>query len=132
MAFCKFSTGFVADTSIVLDYMFLNDYVPYAPEYCLKVYLFGLAKCYGNTESDNTIENFEKVLNMSKEDIESAFLYWEDQNLVKVLRLEPEIEVRYLPVKNACKNQISFSVATKNTWYVVAKNNDKRTNRRYD
>lgn len=111
MAFCKFSTGFVADTSVVLDYMFLNDYVPYAPEYCLKVYLFGLAKCYGNTDSDNTIENFEKVLNMSKEDIESAFLYWEDQNLVKVLRLEPEIEVRYLPVKNACKNLKKFNVS---------------------
>ena len=74
MAFCKFSTGFIAESSIVLDSMFLNDYVPYAPESCLKVYLFGLAKCYNSTSYDNTIENFEKVLNLSKEDIISSFL----------------------------------------------------------
>ncbi len=110
MAFCKFSTGFVADSSIVLDSMFLNDYVPYAPESCLKVYLFGLLKCYNSASYDNTIENFEQVLNMSKEDIKSAFLYWEDQNLVKVLQLEPEIEVRYLPVKTASKHLKKFKV----------------------
>ena len=110
MAFCKFSTGFIAESSIVLDSMFLNDYVPYAPESCLKVYLFGLAKCYNSTSYDNTIENFEKVLNLSKEDIISSFLYWQDQNLVQVLQLEPEIEVRYLPVKTASKNLKKFKV----------------------
>lgn len=110
MAFCKFSTGFIADSSIVLDSIFLNDYVPYAPESCLKVYLFGLLKCYNSSSYDNTIENFEKVLSLSKEDIRSAFLYWQDQNLVQVLQLEPEIEVRYLPVKNASKNLKKFKV----------------------
>lgn len=110
MSFCKFSTGFIADSQIVLDSMFLNDYVPYAPESCLKVYLFGLLKCYNSSSYDNTLENFEKVLNLSKEDIISAFLYWQDQNLVQVINLEPEIEVRYLPVKNACKNLKKFKV----------------------
>lgn len=110
MPFCKFSTGFIADSQIVLDSMFLNDYVPYAPESCLKVYLFGLLKCYNSTSYDNTLENFEKVLNLSKDDIVSAFLYWQDQNLVQVINLEPEIEVRYLPVKNACKNLKKFKV----------------------
>lgn len=110
MPFCRFSTGFVADTNIVLDSMFLNDYVPYAPESCLKVYLFGLYKCYNSSSYDNTLENFEKVLNLSKEDIISCFTYWQDQNLVQIINLEPEIEIRYLPVKNACKNLKKFKV----------------------
>lgn len=110
MPFCRFSTGFIADSHVVLDTMFLNDYVPYAPECCLKVYLFGLLKCYNSDSYDNTLENFEKVLNLSKEDIISAFMYWQDQNLVQIINLEPEIEVRYLPVKNACKNLAKFKV----------------------
>ncbi len=110
MPFCKFSTGFIADSQVVLDTMFLNDYVPYAPESCLKVYLFGLLKCYNSDSYDNTLENFEKVLNLSKDDVMSAFYYWQDQNLVQVINLEPEIEVRYLPVKNACKGLKKFKV----------------------
>lgn len=102
MAFCKFSSGYMAQTSIVIDAKFLNDYLPYAPEHCLKVYLYGLLKCYNSSSYDNTIEGFEKVLNMSKEDIESAFLYWQDENLVQVLNVNP-IEIVYLPVKTSSK-----------------------------
>ncbi len=110
MAFCRFSTGFVADSAVVIDSMFFNDYLPYAPDYCIKVYLFGLYKCYNSASYDNTIENFEKVLDMPKEDIISAFYYWQDQNLVQVLELEPELEIRYLPVKTASKNLKKFKV----------------------
>ena len=102
MAFCKFSTGFIANTSITIDASFLNDYLPYAPENCVKVYLFGLLKCQNSTSFDNTIENFVNVLGLSKQDIIDIFLYWQDQNLVQVLSTDP-IEVRYLPVKNALK-----------------------------
>ena len=102
MAFCKYSSGFVANSSITIDASFLNDFVPYAPENCLKVYLFGLLKCQNSSSYDNTIENFENVLGLSKQDIIDIFLYWQDQNLVQVLNVEP-IEVRYLPVKNALK-----------------------------
>ena len=102
MAFCKFSSGFIANTSITIDASFLNDYLPYAPENCVKVYLFGLLKCQNSSSFDNTIENFENVLGLSKEDILNIFLYWQDQNLIQVLNTDP-IEVRYLPVKNALK-----------------------------
>ena len=102
MAFCKFSTGFIANTSITIDASFLNDYLPYAPENCVKVYLFGLLKCQNSASFDNTIENFENVLGLSKQDIIDIFLYWQDQNLVQVLSTDP-IEVRYLPVKNTLK-----------------------------
>lgn len=103
MAFCKYSNKAVNQSTISIDVNFLNDYLPYAPENCLKVYLFGLLKCQNSAEYDNTIENFEKVLNLSHEDIISAFLYWQDQNLVQVLETNP-IEIRYLPTKDNIKN----------------------------
>ncbi len=107
MAFCKFSSGYMAQTSVVIDAKFLNDYLPYAPEHCLKVYMYGLLKCYNSSSYDNNIESFAKVLNMSKEDVESAFLYWQDENLVQVINVDP-IEVVYLPVKTSSKNLARF------------------------
>ncbi len=107
MAFCKFSSGYMAQTSVVIDAKFLNDYLPYAPEHCLKVYLYGLLKCYNSSSYDNTIDSFAKVLNMTKDDIESAFLYWQDENLVQVINVDP-IEVVYLPVKTSSRNLAKF------------------------
>ena len=103
MAFCKYSTSLISEGTISIDVKFLNDYIPVAPENCLKVYLFGLLKCQNSAGYDNTIENFENVLGLSREDIISAFLYWQDQNLVQVLETDP-IEIRFLPTKDNAKN----------------------------
>ena len=100
MAFCKYSSSLIDNGYISVDAKFLNDYLPLAPENCLKVYLFGLLKCENSAGFDNTLENFENVLGLSRQEILDCFFYWQDQNLVKVLDTEP-IEVRYLPVKNA-------------------------------
>jgi DnaD/phage-associated family protein len=98
MSFCKFSNKFLIDASTSIDNLFFNDYLPYAPDACVKVFLYGLYKCSHSTSADNTVESFSKVLNLSKEDIESAFLYWQDQGLVQVIDNDP-LEVRYLPIK---------------------------------
>ena len=103
MAFCKYSTSLGNSATISIDVKFLNDYVPIAPESCLKVYLYGLLKCQNSAGYDNTIENFEENLGLSKEDVLNCFLYWQDQNLVQVLETDP-IEVRYLPTKDNLKN----------------------------
>ncbi len=103
MAFCKYSSSQINSDTITIDVKFLNDYIAVAPENCLKVYLFGLLKCKNSAGSDNTIENFENVLGLSKEDVIDCFLYWQDQNVVQVLDTEP-IEIRYLPTKDNIKN----------------------------
>ena len=100
MAFCKYSSSLIDSGYISVDAKFLNDYLPLAPENCLKVYLFGLLKCENSANFDNTLENFENVLGLSRQEVLDCFFYWQDQNLVKVLDTEP-IEIRYLPVKNA-------------------------------
>lgn len=103
MPFCKYSSSLINAGTINIDAKFLNDYLPIAPENCVKVYLFGLLKCQNSAGFDNTIENFENVLNMSKDDIIDCFLYWQEQNLVQVLDVDP-LEVRYLPVKDNYKH----------------------------
>ena len=98
MAFCSFSTENHKSSEVLIDIAFFDDYMPNAPEICTKVYLYGLSKCYGGDLAGNTIEDFETKLNLSKDDIESAFLFWQDEGLVKVLNLSP-IEVKYLPIR---------------------------------
>ncbi len=100
MAFCKFSSQIIANSNIMVDAGFLNDFLPSAPESCIKIYLFGLLKCNNSAGTDNNIENFVNVLGYSKEDILSAFYYWQEHNLVQILNVDP-IEIRYLPVKNS-------------------------------
>ena len=103
MAFCKYSSSLLGASNVSIDAKFLNDYLPYAPENCVKVYLFGLLKCQDSASYDNTIDNFVNVLGLSKEDVLDSFLYWQDQGLVQVLELDP-IEIRYLPVKDNLKS----------------------------
>lgn len=97
MPFCKFSSGYVIQDKTVVDNIFINDYLPYAPGHCVKVYLMGLSKCNNASAQDNNIENFANVLNMTVEDVEQCFIYWQEQGLVQVLSTKP-IEVRYLPI----------------------------------
>lgn len=97
MAFCKYSTEHSMANNIVLSNVFLSDYLPFAPDVCIKVYLYGLFKCGDADNITNTLDNFAQELNLSTEDVKSAFLFWQEQGLVTVLNLNP-IEVRYLPV----------------------------------
>ena len=98
MSFCKFANEFVSDKLVTIDNSFITDFMPNAPEGCLKVYLYGLSRCAGG--EDNSIDDFVRTLNLSEEDVVSSFLYWQELGLVHVLNTTP-IEVRYLPTKNA-------------------------------
>lgn len=98
MAFCKYSTEFIASSKTEIDNIFINDYLPFAQPQFVVVYVYGLYIC-GSSSFDNSIENFAKTLNMSEEDVIGAFEYWEEQGLVQVLRTNP-IQITYIPLKN--------------------------------
>ncbi|MGD9901071.1 MAG: DnaD domain protein [Spirochaetales bacterium] len=110
MSFCKLSSEFVINSSTNIDNVFINEYLPSAPDSCVKVFLYGLYKCGHATSGDNSIESFAKVLNLSAEDIESAFLYWQEQGLVQIISTDP-IEVRYLPIKASLNKVKKFDEA---------------------
>jgi len=99
MAFCKYSTEYVASSKTEVDNIFINDYLPYAQAEFVKVYLYGLYKCNDASSFDNTLENFARHLNMSEEDVIGAFEYWQEQGLVQVMNTHP-IQVRFIPLKN--------------------------------
>lgn len=99
MAFCKFSTEYIASSKTEIDNIFIDSFLPFADPVSVKVYIYGLYKCSSPTSFDNNIESFAKALNMSEEDVIGAFEYWQEQGLVQVLKTSP-IEIRYIPLKN--------------------------------
>ena len=100
MSFCSYSSQLIVENKTNVDNTFITSFMPYAPENCVKVYLYGLFACNDANESRNTIQDFSKALLMSEQEIEEAFLYWQEQGLVLVLDTMP-MQVKYLPVQNA-------------------------------
>jgi len=98
MSFCKFSTEYIASSKTEVDNIFINDYLPFAEPKHTIVYLYGLYIA-GSDSFDNSLENFSKTLNLSEEEIISAFEYWEEQGLVRLLHTNP-LQVTYIPLKN--------------------------------
>ncbi len=119
MAFCKLSIDAVASNTTQVDNIFINNYLPYATEECVKVYLYGLYKCQDSSSRDNTLENFANELNMSKEDVESCFYYWQEQGLVQILEVIP-FEVRYLPITNVINHTKKYNVKKYGTFNTQA------------
>ncbi len=98
MAFCKFSTEYVRSSHIEVDNEFVSELLPAAPDFCVKVYLYGLYLC-GNNGSFS-IEDMSIALNAPVSDIESAFIYWQELGALQILSSN-DFEVRYLPTKFA-------------------------------
>lgn len=96
MTFCKFSPSYSTNNQTLIDNVFIKEFLPSAPDLCVKAYILGLSKCY-NSDNDNTLTYFSETLKVCEEDIISLFKYWEDLGLVQVLSTNP-VEVRYLPV----------------------------------
>lgn len=100
MSFCRFSTRYVAEDKTPVDNQFILNFLPEAQDACLKVYLMGLSKCYCSDAKDNNLQIFANILNISEDDVKSAFLYWEDKGIVQVVNTDP-FEVVYLPINTS-------------------------------
>ncbi|MBO6061637.1 MAG: DnaD domain protein [Clostridia bacterium] len=85
-----------------LENEFISRFMPQAPEFAVKAYLYGLmlVSCPGRYEED-----IAAVLGCTKEDILSAFSYWQAQGLVKIVSDEP-VGVRYLGVSAALASPV--------------------------
>ena len=109
MAFCKFSPSYQSKNQTLIDNVFITDFLPKAPDLCVKAYLLGLHKCNTADDCENNLQYFAKTLNVSEEDVVSLFKYWEDIGLVQVLSTSP-IEVRYLPITASSSGVRKFQV----------------------
>lgn len=96
MAFCQFSTSKKVKNFTEVSNIFFSDYMKDAPDNFVKIYLYGLYLCQ-NPDRNNSLEQFVKYFDLSKEDIFGAFAYWQEAGLVKIVELDP-FEIRYLEV----------------------------------
>ena len=109
MAFCKFSSSYQTKNQTLIDNLFITDFLPKAPDLCVKAYLLGLYKCNNADDNENSLEFFSKTLKVCEEDVVSLFRYWEDMGLVQVLSTNP-IEVRYMPINASMVSVKKFQV----------------------
>ncbi len=106
MSFCKPSSELILKNETTIDNAFIVDFLPNLNPIACKVYLYGLYLCQNGI--DNTIEQFERIFNIDKEDVISIFKSLEELKLVECLELTP-MEVRFLPVKNSSLHLKKFN-----------------------
>lgn len=107
MSFCEYSSEVVSKNSVTIDNLFITDFLPNADGTYVKVYLYGLYLCSSGKE--NSIDNFEKNLHITREDIISIFYYWQEMGLVQVIETN-DIIIRYLPTRNALQKMKKYNV----------------------
>ncbi len=100
MPFCRFTNEYFIDNYTFVDNLFVNEYLPYAPENAVRVYIYGLYLCSNPSNSDNSLDSMAASLNLSVDDIVNAYEYWSEQGLVTLTSKTP-LEIRYLPVKTS-------------------------------
>ena len=99
MSFCKFSPSYQTSNKTIVDNTFINEFLPKAPDMCVKIFLLGLSKCSSPDDNENSLSYFAETLKICEDDVISLFKYWEDLGLVQVLSTNP-IEIRYLPINS--------------------------------
>ncbi len=99
MSFARFSSDFLMETFTLVDNLFINEHLPYCDEKQIKVYLYGLYLC-SNPQNDNSMQSLCARLDMTQNDILSAYEYFEDMGLCQVINKEP-LEVKYLSLKRS-------------------------------
>lgn len=109
MCLCKYSSSYIINDKTVVDNMFINNFLPDAPDLAVKVYLMGLSKCANSSAPDNNLSNFANVLNVSEQDILQAFNYWQEQGVVQVINVNP-IEVRFMPLNASLGNIKKYKI----------------------
>ena len=97
MKFVSYSAQLVYESKTSVSNVFINDYLPFCNGDCARVYLYGLYVCSSPSRHDNTLDHFARNLNMTEDDVLSAFTYWQDQGLVQILSTEP-MQIKFLPV----------------------------------
>lgn len=108
MALCKFSSGYILETQTILDNVFINEYLPGAPEYCVKVYIYGLFLCTTPMQADNTAEGMARVLGIDEQNVLDAYTYWQEIGLVQILNNSP-LEVKYIAPKHNSGSMKKYS-----------------------
>lgn len=109
MAFCEFSSSIIRNGSTLVDNAFINEFMPQAPAEYVKVYLYGLSLCSASNQDYNAADSAASFLNITEEELLSAYEYWQDLGIVQIISKNP-LQVKYLIVS---KHSGSAKIRTK-------------------
>ncbi|MCQ2436962.1 MAG: DnaD domain protein [Clostridia bacterium] len=82
MAFCTYAKDNSSLGFTLIENTFLSDYLPVAPEGCLRVYLYARLAA-SHPEICASYDEMAQKLNLKKSELDEAFAYWERQGLVR-------------------------------------------------
>ena len=82
MAFCSFDESAALFDATPVENMFITEYMLRAPGDFVKVYLYGLMLCYHHAPRMSLL-SMARDLDMTDEEIERAYRYWEREGLVR-------------------------------------------------
>ena len=102
MTFCNKEKQLIDSGTTAVDNSFLLNYLPDAADIRSAVYLLGLALSDSNG-TDNSCETIANKLNISCDDVMSAFLYWEELGLVAISNDTPPT-VTYLSTRGGANS----------------------------
>jgi len=80
-----------------VDNQFIQEYLPSARGDDVRVYLYGLMRCY-HPEKEMNLAQMSQDLNLPEEEIARAFRYWEKKGLVRRISDDPPA-YRYISVR---------------------------------
>ncbi|MCL2556732.1 MAG: DnaD domain protein [Firmicutes bacterium] len=105
--FVKLSENLIKRQKISLDSLFIQEYMPYAPDIAIKVYLYGLSLF---CDADNSIDMISDALRIDSDEVLSAFKYWENQGLISLISIDPPL-VEYKEVVPALEQIKHYDAA---------------------
>lgn len=83
-----FDTKYAMFDITPVENQFILEYLPAAKGDYVKVYLYGLMRCY-HPEEDMNLDRMSHELNMTREDVINAFGFWERRRLVRRISDNP-------------------------------------------
>lgn len=103
----KLSREIIENEKLRIDNAFVTDFMPFAPENYVKVYLYGLKlACFGGVGDIET--EIAGKLNLEPGLVSEAFSYWANEGLVNILSTSP-VTVEYLAVNKGTLALRKFS-----------------------
>lgn len=103
----KLSREIIENEKLRIDNAFVTDFMPFAPENYVKVYLYGLKlACFGGVGDIET--EIAGKLNLEPGLVNEAFSYWANEGLVNILSTSP-VAVEYLAVNKGTLALRKFS-----------------------
>ncbi|MBQ3235608.1 MAG: DnaD domain protein [Clostridia bacterium] len=107
MSFCSFSKENTKSGKTLIDNIFIQNYLPDAPDQAVKVYLYGLYLCQ-NSEFSLDLSAFSEILKIEQKEVIDCFKFWDEYGIVSIISESP-FAVHYYPLSDSTAKYRRFN-----------------------